>query len=85
MNYRRMLFLAPAVAATLLALACSQAEVHPTPLGDCLDPAKCNPPTTSDASVKKDAAADAKPASDAAAVDGGADAAKDALADVDAG
>jgi hypothetical protein len=84
-KYRRILFLAPAVAATLLGLACSHAEVHPTQLGDCLDPAKCNPPTTSDAGVKKDASQDAKSDSDAAAVDTGTDAAMDALADVDAG
>ncbi|HEX7600250.1 MAG TPA: hypothetical protein VF316_01550 [Polyangiaceae bacterium] len=91
MKYRRMLFLAPAVAATLLGLACSQAEVHPTQLGDCLDPVKCNPPAAGgDGSTSKDGAVqDAKPASDAAsdaAVDSGSasDAAKDAASDVDA-
>lgn len=90
MKYRRMLFLAPAVAATLLGLACSQAEVHPSQLGDCLDPVKCNPPASGDGSTSKDGAAqDAKPASDAAsdaAVDSGnaSDAAPDVAPDVDA-
>jgi len=86
-----MLFLAPAVAATVLGLACSQAEVHPSQLGDCLDPVKCNPPVAGDGGTSKDGTVqDAKPASDAAsdaAVDSGntSDAAKDAAPDVDAG
>ena len=91
MKYRHLAFLAPLVALGLLGLACSQAEVHPSPLGDCLDPVKCNPPST-DGSVSTDAAKDGAVASDAKgdAVTGDAadaattDAAKDAAKDGDA-
>jgi hypothetical protein len=90
-KYRRLVFLAPVVASALLGLACSQAEVHPAPLGDCLDPVKCNPPS-SDGSVSTDAAKDGAVASDAKSdADSGdagdaatGDAAKDASKDGDA-
>ncbi len=90
MKYRRLGFLAPLVALGLLGLACSQAEVHPSPLGDCLDPVKCNPPS-SDGSVSTDGAKDGTVASDAKsdavsgdAGDAATDAAKDAAKDGDA-
>ncbi len=75
--------------------ACSAPETHPPVLGDCKDPAKCNPggdggvivqpDAASDGGTNKDAASDAaKPdaAADGAAADGAAaDAADDGAAD----
>ena len=90
MKYRRLVFLAPLVALALLVFACSQPDVHPASLGNCIDPATCDPPT-GDGSSRADAAKDGTPASDAKtdAADGGnasdaSDAAKDAAKDGDA-
>jgi len=80
---RRLLFLSPLVALALLGLACSQAEKHPDPLGDCLDPVKCNPPT-GDGGGTKDAATDAKPSDAKADVSADAGDASDAASDADA-